>query len=326
MIQTSSPGLAMQAPGCARSARSLLAPDSSTGTNRIRIGVKSLPWTKRVTVEALLAELDEAVSSASANQIDILLLPELLTLKTIANSNSALERNFVRDVISPQLIAWAQDRSQRHRLTIVAGSTPILESGNTFNMVILAFPDGRVIKQAKLVLTPEEVTWGWSAGNEINHVITDAGTWVPLICYDCEIPTLSARLVAERPSLILVPSMTGELGLGRVLGTARGRAIEHQAFVAVAGVGVGPSGDLAAKSSVFGPSNGPFLDQIGSLAKNSSDLLVVDLSTNQLEALRMDPNLINPARDDRFAALIGSAGLTVNRIDIRSLPLKPATD
>src|SRR5690606_13537163 len=100
-------------------------------------------------------------------------------------------------------------------------------------------PDGRVIAQDKLCLTPGEQdpeSWNLLPGNAVRVVEWEGLTLVTLICLDIELPALSAKLAPLNLDLVLVPSMTGKLsGYSRVFSGAKARAVELLCAVGVCG-------------------------------------------------------------------------------------------
>ncbi len=134
----------------------------------------------------------------------------------------------------------------RYKVGLLAGTMPVslehvpaLTTPPYVNRAHLFLPDGRVLTQDKLCLTPTErqpEAWYLSAGNQLNIFEWHGLRIAMLICLDVELPVLSARLAAHNVDLVLVPSMTHtHAGHARVFGCARARAIELCCAVAVVG-------------------------------------------------------------------------------------------
>jgi predicted amidohydrolase len=115
----------------------------------------------------------------------------------------------------------------------IDGAPPVV------NRAHLLFPDGNVVHQDKLCLTPVERNphgWHLSPGSTLRIVTWRGVRIVTLICLDIELPALAARIAAFDVDLVLVPSMTANLaGYNRVFSCARARATELLAAVCAVG-------------------------------------------------------------------------------------------
>ncbi|MDW8369819.1 MAG: nitrilase-related carbon-nitrogen hydrolase [Geminicoccaceae bacterium] len=140
--------------------------------------------------------------------------------------------------IVPALMALARARG----LALLAGTFPARAGTGYRNRAWLGLPDGSIHLQDKLTLTPDErdpAAWMLEPGDTLELVCWRGLRIAVLICLDVEQPGLAARLAADPPDLVLVPTDTGRLsGYHRVTACARARAVELYAAVAVAG-GVG---------------------------------------------------------------------------------------
>ena len=130
-------------------------------------------------------------------------------------------------------------------ISLLPGSMPWTLEGRQRNRAWLMTPNGRLVAQDKLCLTPFEkdpLTWDLEPGDTLRLVELDGLRIAVLVCLDVELPALSCLLAPLRPDLILVPSMTANAsGHARVFGCAKARAVELMAAVACTGViGVSP--------------------------------------------------------------------------------------
>jgi len=148
-------------------------------------------------------------------------------------------------------VAWMADQAgaalallrvlvTRHQVALVAGTMPhALGSGRHANRAWVLLPDGTVLHQDKLCMTPgEKAADGWflTPGNEVNIIDWQGLRLAITICLDVELPALATRLLDAAPDLLLVPSMTAlRSGYNRVFGCARARAIELSTVVAAVG-------------------------------------------------------------------------------------------
>jgi len=127
----------------------------------------------------------------------------------------------------------------RHGVGLLAGTMPWAADGGFTNRAWLLLPDGRVVGQDKLCLTPGEQdpeSWNLLPGDAVHVVEWEGLKLATLVCLDIELPALSAKLAPLIPDLILVPSMTGRLsGYSRVFSCAKARAVELLCAVAATG-------------------------------------------------------------------------------------------
>ena len=133
----------------------------------------------------------------------------------------------------------------RFGVGLLAGTMPISVADGrddgppVVNRAHLLLPDGRVIEQDKLCLTPVEKNpegWHLSSGHRISIVRWRGLRLAILVCLDIELPALAARLAAHDVDIVLVPSMTETLaGYNRVFSCARARATELLAAVGAVG-------------------------------------------------------------------------------------------
>lgn len=154
--------------------------------------------------------------------------------------------------ILPALLAAAE----RAGLALLAGTVPVrVGPGRYRNRAHLHLPDGTTLRQDKLTLTPDERdprAWLLEPGERLTLAEWRGLRIATLICLDVEQPGLAARLAADPPDLVLVPTDTAaRSGHARVLACARARAVELLTAVAVAG-GVGTVPVPPARPNVSG--------------------------------------------------------------------------
>ncbi|MDX1434215.1 MAG: nitrilase-related carbon-nitrogen hydrolase [Gammaproteobacteria bacterium] len=196
------------------------------------------------------------MESAAGSGADLLVMPELAAEHWLAFAPGDLSP---RDEI-PWLASQAEGALEalralpaRYGIGLLAGTMPVrVAEGRDgapplVNRAHLMLPDGRVIVQDKLCLTPlERNPQGWflSTGAEVSIVSWRGIRMATLVCLDIELPALSARLAAHDVDLVLVPSKTETLaGYNRVFACARARATELLAAVGAVGcIGAVPTG------------------------------------------------------------------------------------
>ncbi|MDX1711029.1 MAG: nitrilase-related carbon-nitrogen hydrolase [Rhodovibrionaceae bacterium] len=203
-------------------------------------------------IEAWAQMVDMKMGEARARGADLLVMPEYCAEQWLS---------FAPDLPATGEIAWMADQApqaldaigglaRKHGMALLAGTMPVHaetpEPGRPpyLNRAHLFLPDGRMIKQDKLVLTPGErnpQAWDLSTGNQLAITNWRGLRVATAICLDVEMPALIAKLGPEELDLVMVPSMTEKLsGHSRVFGCAKARAVELQAAVlAVGSIGAG---------------------------------------------------------------------------------------
>jgi predicted amidohydrolase len=218
------------------------------------------------------------LSKARQAKANLVVFPEYLTgrLLSLAPAMSNAEACEYLHGFTHEYLERFSELSRKYGLTIVGGThihrmddhlSETESSGGRryFNESFLFFQDGRIGRQKKIHLTPEEQkAWPLAPGDEYAVFDTEAGKLAIQICYDIEFPEgprISASLGAE---LIACPSYTDTAaGYWRVRNCAQARAIENQLFVAVSGI-VGSMPEVAqvdagySQAGIFAPCDRPF--------------------------------------------------------------------
>lgn len=189
--------------------------------------------------------VEKQMLSAKAQGASVLVLPEYASEQWMHFATTTLPATaqiaWMADQVE-QALPLLQALSQKHDMLLVAGTFACHFDAGTppFSNRAHAFlPDGQIIRQNKLCLTPKEKNpegWHLSTGNDVMTFVWQGWKIAVLICLDIELPALSARIAAEHIDLVLVPSMTKKLaGYHRVYDCAKARAIELQAAIGVCG-------------------------------------------------------------------------------------------
>jgi predicted amidohydrolase len=196
-------------------------------------------WAARV--EAKLAE-------AAAAGARLMVMPEYACEQWLSFKPDGLEPS--REIawmagLAPEALELLKPLPAKHGVALLAGTMPWAVEGGYRNRAWLILPDGRVIAQDKMALTPGEQdpeTWLLATGDELRIVEWEGLKIATLICLDVEMPALSSLLAPQGIDLLMVPSMTCYLsGYSRVFGCAKARAVELMSAVAATGcVGAAP--------------------------------------------------------------------------------------
>jgi predicted amidohydrolase len=192
---------------------------------------------------AWAALVERQMIAARAAGTPLLVMPEWIAAHWLGFAPKGLA--------ATQEVAWMADQAgaalallrtlvTRHQVALIAGTMPhALGGGRHANRAWVLLPDGGVLHQDKLCMTPgEKAADGWflTPGNAVNIIDWRGLRLAITICLDVELPALASRLVEAAPDVLLVPSMTAlRSGYNRVFGCARARAIELSTVVAAVG-------------------------------------------------------------------------------------------
>ncbi|MEZ4409564.1 MAG: GNAT family N-acetyltransferase [Polyangiales bacterium] len=227
-------------------------------------------------------------------QADFLLFPELFTVQLLSLVEPGRPGLAARALaaFTPKYLAMFSELAVKHHVNIVGGSQFTEENGELYNVSYLFQRDGRIGKQFKIHVTPNERRWwGVSGGRRVEVFDTDRGPVSILVCYDVEFPELARVASAKGAQILFVPFNTNDrMGYLRVRACAQARCIENHLYAAVAGcVGNLPFVENAdvhyAQSALLTPSDVGFArDAVATeCSPNIEAVLVHDVDT---EALR----------------------------------------
>ncbi|MFC5403420.1 nitrilase-related carbon-nitrogen hydrolase [Cohnella soli] len=241
------------------------------------------------------ARIEEKTKAAADAGAGLIVFPEYMTAHLLS---------LTPPMAHAEACGYLADRTERYEkffgelsreadIAILAGTHVARAEKGYANRAYLFFPDGRVEKQDKVHLTPEEQKeWPLTAGESLKVFETAWGKTALLTCYDIEFPELARAAAARGAVLLLCPSYTETaFGYYRVRYCAQARAVENQLFVALSGL----TGELAEErpqidrahcvAGVFAPCDYPFVpDGVLALGESSEDATV--LATLDFESLR----------------------------------------
>lgn len=248
--------------------------------------------------EQFAAQVTHYVRNASEYGTEFLLFPEFMTtqLLSIGDGNG-----------NPLGIEQLPSFTERYRELFsklaseygiyIVGGTHVVDSGEgkRQNTAHLFHPDGKVDTQAKIHLTPTEVTeWNMAAGDGLEVFETKFGTIAMLTCYDIEFPEIVRMARAKGADVIFCPSCTDDRhGFYRVRYCCHARAVENQVYVVTTGtVGSLRKVDFMranfGQAAVITPNDIPF-PPAGIMAEgvmNDDMLVVADIDLKLLEDVR----------------------------------------
>lgn len=200
-------------------------------------------------LDAWLSDVDARLTSAAEAGAGVLLAPEYWCEQWLAFKPEGLRTD--QEVAwmaaqAPEALSGLRLVVAERGVALLAGTMPwAMGDGSFVNRAHLLTPEGDVLVQDKLFLTPSEkapAPWALTPGSRIALLDWRGLRLAVLICLDVEVPAFSSLMAPYEPDLLLVPSMTSyHSGYHRVFGCARARAVELMTAVAAAGtVGVAP--------------------------------------------------------------------------------------
>ncbi|MGD1877443.1 MAG: nitrilase-related carbon-nitrogen hydrolase [Kiloniellaceae bacterium] len=193
-------------------------------------------------LDAWAAHIEARMAEAAAGGARLLVMPEYACEAWLSFKPAGLTPE--REIAwmaeqAPAALDLLRALPAKHGIGLLAGTMPWETEDGFANRAWLLLPDGRVIAQDKLSLTPGEQEpdcWNLTPGKALQVVEWEGLRVVILVCLDIAMPALSVELAPLKPGLVLVPSMTGKLsGYSRVFGCAKARAVELMCAVGACG-------------------------------------------------------------------------------------------
>lgn len=284
-------------------------PDDKGG--KVRVAAVQHQVRKVDSFEQFADQIEYFVATATEYRADFVVFPEFVTvqllsqegLKNLPSVEGIARLSELTDAVLGLFTRLAKD----YGICIIGGSHPMRNGNKLENVCPVVFPDGRIIKQPKLHITPSEKQyWGIDGGNSLQVIHTPRAKIGVLICYDSEFPEAARYLADQGAEIIFVPYCTDDRqGYSRVRYCCQARAIENQVYVVATGI-IGNLPSVAAmdihygRAAVFTPSDFEFArDGIQAEADSNVEmLLVTDLDVNDLYRSRASGS-VRPRLDRR---------------------------
>ncbi|WP_336786528.1 carbon-nitrogen hydrolase family protein [Paenibacillus sp. MMO-177] len=248
--------------------------------------------------EDFAAQVTHYVRNASEYGTEIILFPEFMTTQLLSigdDTGNALPIDRLPE-FTEQYESLFRSLAAEYNMHIVGG-THVVDAGNgkRQNTAHLFHPGGKIDRQAKIHLTPTEVSeWNMSPGDGLQVFETPFGTIAMLTCYDIEFPEIVRMARAKGADVIFCPSCTDDRhGFYRVRYCCHARAVENQVYIVTTGtVGALRKVDFMranyGQAAVITPNDIPF-PPAGILSEgviNDDMLIVADLDLKLLEDVR----------------------------------------
>ncbi len=279
------------------------------GARKVRVACVQYQMRKVSAFADFARQVSYFVDVAADYQSDFVLMPELFSVQLLSRLDAVSPQEGMKKLAdyTPRFKKLMRELASKYGLTLVAGSHPVFVGPKLLNIAHVCLPDGHLVEQPKLHVTPNERKWwGISGGEKLGVIETPKAKIGVLICYDVEFPEAVRQLADEGAEILFVPFCTdNRQGYLRVRYCAQARAIENQIYVALAG-NVGNLPDVAnmdvhyGQAAVFTPSDFAFArDGIAAEAdSNEETVLICDLDLDSLHAARSS-GTVTPRLDRR---------------------------
>ncbi len=276
----------------------------SASKESARIGC--IQWQMRYfhDVQELLQQVEYFVDALSDYKCDVALFPEFFNapLMGLSPSDSSIDAIWHLAGYTEEILNAISHLAVQYNINIIAGSMPVIENDELYNISYICHRDGSLESQSKLHPTPHEKSdWIMKGGDALQVFDTDFGKVGVLICYDVEFPELARLLSEQEMQILFVPFWTDtKNGYLRVRRCAQARAIENECYVAIAGsVGNLPKVDNVdiqyGQTAVFSPSDFAFPHDaiVSETTPNTEMTLIVDLDYHKLKKLQNEGSVRN---------------------------------
>lgn len=269
-----------------------------------RIGCVQWQMREMHSVDECIQQVEYFIDALSGYRCDVALFPEFFNapLMGLAEHRTSIEAIRFLAEFTDRIVTEVSRLAVSYNINVIAGSLPVIEENELYNVSYLCHRDGRIESQYKLHPTPHEKRdWIMEGGDALRLFDTDFGRIGILICYDVEFPELARLLSDKEMQILFVPFWTDtKNGYLRVRRCAQARAIENECYVAIAGsIGNLPKVDNVdiqyGQTAVFSPSDFAFPHDaiMAETTPNTEMTLIVDVDLDKLQTLQNDGSVRN---------------------------------
>lgn len=269
-----------------------------------RIGCVQWQMREMNSVEELLQQVQYFIDALAEYRCDVALFPEFFNAPLMGLCSQESSNDAIRFLagFTETIVTEVSRLAVSHNINVIAGSLPVLEDEQLYNVAYLCRRDGRIDTQYKLHPTPHEKRdWIMQGGDKLSLFDTDFGRIGILICYDVEFPELARLLSEQEMQILFVPFWTDtKNGYLRVRRCAQARAIENECYVAISGsIGNLPQVDNVdiqyGQTAVFSPSDFAFPHDaiMAETTPNTEMMLIVDVDLEKLQELQNEGSVRN---------------------------------
>lgn len=263
----------------------------------VRVGAVQWQMRRVKDLDALMHQVEFFVDALAGYNADFALFPEFFNGPLLSQFNQDYPAEAIRGLAqyTDEIVERMSALAVSYNINIIAGSMPVYDEHELYNVSYLCRRNGTTDFQYKLHITPDErAYWGVTGGNELRVFDTDVGKIGVLVCYDVEFPELPRRLAEQGMQILFVPYWVDTKNAYlRVRSCAMARAIENECYVAITGsVGNLPNVENIdiqySQSAVFSPSDFAFPHDatMAESTPNTEMTLIVDLDLDKLTEVR----------------------------------------
>lgn len=276
------------------------------GSRKSTARIGCVQWQMREfhSVEEVLKQVEYFIDALSDYRCDVAVFPEFFNapLMGLQEHQNSVEAIRYLASFSESMLEAISALAVSYNINVVAGSMPVVEDGELYNVAYLCHRNGTIESQYKLHPTPhEKKDWVMKGGSSLTLFETDFGRVGVLICYDVEFPELARLLSDKEMEILIVPFWTDtKNGYLRVRRCAQARAIENECYVAISGsIGNLPQVDSVdiqyGQTAVFSPSDFAFPHDaiMAETTPNTEMTLIVDVDLDKLQTLQNEGSVRN---------------------------------
>lgn len=258
--------------------------------------VASIAWKlKNISHEqAFYSHFEELLIQAKEKGAELCVFPENINFELLSLYHPFKEES-IGEILSPYGDAFeleAKRLAKESGMIIVAGSHFFEIEKKIYNIAITAFPDGTTTRTYKTRLTEyEKDVTGLTRGEKLS--LLKEKQLGSLICYDSEFSDSVGMLTDSGVQLLTIPYYTdSEHGYYRIRYTGLSRAVEHQIYVAqaglVGGLGFEPVVECYGQASIIAPPIGDFPSNgiLDETPKNQEGIALAHVDFEKLSLLR----------------------------------------
>ncbi len=277
--------------------------------SKVRIACIQYKMRKVRSFKEFAEQVTYFVDISADYKSDFVLLPEFYSVQLLSQLEAHTPQEGIKKLTkyTPKVRKLIKDLAVKYGVTIIGGSHPVMQDGKIYNVCMVGLPNGDLVEQPKLHITPNERKWwGVSGGTTLRSIDTPKARIGVLICYDVEFPEAVRYLADDEIEILFVPFCTdNRQGYLRVRYCAHARAIENQIYVALTG-NVGNLPDVEnmdvqyGQAAVLTPSDFAFArDGIAAEAdSNEETVLICDVDLASLKKARSQ-GTVTPRLDRR---------------------------
>lgn len=263
----------------------------------VRIGAVQWQMRRVREIDDLMLQVEFFIDALAGYNADFALFPEFFNGPLLSQFNQDNPAEAIRGLAqyTDEIVERMSALAVSYNINIIAGSMPVYDGHDLYNVSYLCARNGTIDRQYKLHITPDEAHyWGVRGGHELKVFDTDVGKVGILVCYDVEFPELPRLLAAQGMQILFVPYWVDTKNAYlRVRSCGQARAIENECYVVITGsVGNLPNVENIdiqySQSAVFSPSDFAFPHDaiMAESTPNTEMTLIVDLDLDKLTEVR----------------------------------------